>query len=118
MKLPNEGQLISRRALLRSTASGFGMLGLTALLSEGSGLWGQTASSNPLAPKTPHHTPRAKRVIFLFMHGGPSGIDTFDPKPRLIRDDGKPLPFKRPLSFADEKVGGLMRSPWEFKRYG
>ena len=51
---------------------------------------------DPLAPKTPHFAPRAKRVVFLFMHGGPSAIDTFDPKPRLDRDNGKPLPFERP----------------------
>ena len=52
------------------------------------------------------------------MQGGPSSIDTFDPKPRLARDDGKPLPFSRPLTFAEGDVGNLMKSPWEFKRYG
>jgi len=111
-----ERKTISRRALLRDTACGFGMLGLATLLSE-QGV-AQTTSNSPLRPKQPHHTPRAKRVIFLFMHGGPSGIDTFDPKPRLIRDDGKPLPFKQPLAFAPEQAGKLMRSPWEFKQHG
>ena len=57
-------------------------------------------------------------MIFLFMHGGPSHVDTFDPKPRLIVDDGKPIPFKRELSFANVNLGGLKKSPWEFKQYG
>ena len=112
-------QPLSRRALLRHSASGFGMLALAAMLAE---QWKLPAAEpnteNPLAPRPPHFAPRAKRVIFLFMHGGPSHIDTFDPKPRLIRDNGKPLPFKRPLTFAEGQVGGLLKSPWEFKRYG
>jgi len=110
---------MSRRWLLRHSACGFGMLGLAALLSEECKLIGAPQSSdNPLAPKRPHFEPKAKRMIFLFMHGGPSSIDTFDPKPRLIRDHGKPLPFKRPLTFAEGNVGGLMKSPWEFKQHG
>ena len=100
----------SRRAFLRDTACGFGLLGLTDLLAAG--------QAGPLAPKPPHFTPRAKRVIFLFMHGGPSHLDTFDPKPLLTRDHGKPLPFKRPLTFAEGQTGWLFRSPWEFRRYG
>ena len=100
----------SRRAFLRDTACGFGLLGLTDLLAAG--------QAGPLAPKQPHCTPRAKRVIFLFMHGGPSHLDTFDPKPLLTRDHGKPLPFKRPLTFAEGQTGLLFRSPWEFRRYG
>src|SRR5213592_4912583 len=110
---------MSRRWLLRHSACGFGMLGLAALLSEECKLIGAPQSSdNPLAPKRPHFEPRAKRVIFLFMHGGPSSIDTFDPKPRLERDHGKPLPIKRPLAFADEEAGPLMKSPWAFKNSG
>ena len=57
-------------------------------------------SVDPLAPKSPMFPARAKRVIFLFMHGGPSSIDTFDPKPYLDANDGKPLPIKQPLTFA------------------
>jgi len=101
----------SRRQVLRGAATGFGMLGLASLL-EGS------QGDAPLAPKKPHFEPRAKRVIFLFMHGGPSHLDTFDPKPRLITDHGKPLPFDRPLTFAEGQMGGLLRSPWEFKPRG
>lgn len=60
---------------------------------------------------------KAKRVIFLFMHGGPSQVDTFDPKPLLTRDNGKPLPFAKPrVQFA--QTGNLLKSPWEFKKYG
>ncbi|MBX5496761.1 MAG: DUF1501 domain-containing protein [Bryobacteraceae bacterium] len=100
---------MSRRAALRAAACGFGFLGLADLLA---------AADNPLAPRAPHFPPKAKRVIFLFMHGGPSSIDTFDPKPRLYRDHGKPLPIKRPLAFADEPAGPLMKPLWEFKQYG
>jgi hypothetical protein len=101
---------VSRRAALRAAACGFGSLALTDLLS--------AALTDPLAPKAPHFPARAKRVIFLFMHGGPSSVDTFDPKPRLIRDHGKPLPIKRPLAFAEGPVGPLMKPLWEFKNYG
>src|SRR5690349_5467627 len=106
---------ISRRSMLRQSACGFGALGLIGMLN------GQSAATvaGPLAPKIPHFAPRAKRIVFLFMHGGPSAMDTFDPKPRLDRDDGKPLPFDRPQVFGDGKaMGNLMKSPWQFKRYG
>src|SRR5262245_17990515 len=109
---------ISRRALLRQSACGFGLLGLTALLAEESGIHAEPRVTDPLSPKSPHFAPKAKRAIFLFMQGGPSSIDTFDPKPRLARDDGKPLPFKRPLTFAEGDVGNLMKSPWTFRHYG
>jgi hypothetical protein len=103
---------ISRRAALRRAACGFGSLALSALSTPAA------TPANPLAPRAPHFPAKAKNVIFLFMHGGPSAIDTFDPKPRLDRDNGKPLPFKRPLTFAENDVGGLLKSPWEFKQHG
>ena len=78
----------------------------------------QAGTDDPLAPKSPMFPARAKRVIFLFMHGGPSSIDTFDPKPYLDANDGKPLPIKQPLTFAAGKTGGLMKSPWKFKNCG
>ena len=111
-------KLISRRAMLRDTASGFGTLGLASLLTQDPNLWASAPPESPLVPKLPHFEPKAKRVIFLFMHGGPSSVDTFDLKPRLIRDHGKPLPIKRPLAFNDEEAGPLMKPLWEFKRYG
>src|SRR3954447_23951848 len=105
----------SRRFLLRRSACGFGLMGLASLIEQNASA---AEAANPLAPKNPHFTPRAKRVIFLFMHGGPSHLDTFDPKPRLIRDHGKPLPIKRPLAFADEPAGPLMKPLWDFKQHG
>ena len=98
--------------MLRQAASGLGLLGVYPLLQRDS------AASGPLSPKPPHFEARAKRIIVLFMHGGPSSIDTFDPKPRLIQDDGKPLPFKRLLTFGENSVQGLMKSPWTFRQYG
>ncbi len=105
--------LISRRALLRRSALGVGSLGLYSVLYE-TGL----LAAGPLAAKKPHFPTRAKRIIFLFMHGGVSHIDTFDPKPRLDTDHGKPLPIQRSLTFNAAQAGGLMRSPWEFRRHG
>jgi hypothetical protein len=104
--------MMNRRAMLRQSAAGFGLLGLQSLLAA------ESSAANPLAPKTPHFQPRVKRVIFLFMHGGPSSIDTFDPKPRLTRDHGKPVPFQRGLTFGEGAVRGLMKSQWEFKNFG
>ena len=73
--------------------------------------------SGSLEPRAPHFAPRAKRVIFLFMLGGPSHMDTFDFKPRLDKEHGKPLPFpKRRIKF--DGTGNLLRSPWKFHRYG
>lgn len=97
--------------LLRWSTCGFGLLGLRGLLAA-------EESRSPLAPKQPHLQARAKRAIFIFMHGGPSHLDIYDPKPRLERDHGKPLPFERPLTFAEEQVGGLLKSPFQFKRHG
>jgi hypothetical protein len=118
MMNPTQSVSVSRRALLRNSAAGFGMLALAGMLAESAALLATTLADNPLAPKPTHFPPRAKHVIFLFMHGGPSHLDTFDPKPRLSLDNGKPLPFKRPLTFAEGQVGGLLKSPWEFKQYG
>ena len=101
---------LPRRAFLRHSAAGFGLLGLQSLLA--------TEPSHPLAPKQPQFPPRAKRIIFLFMHGGPSSIDTFDPKPRLYADHGKPVPFKRGLTFGEGAVRGLMKPLWDFKQHG
>ncbi len=109
---------VSRRALLRDAACGFGYLGLLGLLAEDSKLSAAALPANPLAPHAPHFTPRAKQVIFLFMHGGPSSVDTFDFKPQLVRDAGKPLPIKRPLAFDDEPPGPLMKPLWEFRPGG
>ena len=106
---------MSRRALLRDGALGFGALGLAGLLAD-QGL--AAPKANPLEPRAPHFAPKAKQVIFLFMHGGPSSIDTFDPKPYLYKHNGEPLPIKRPLAFDDSEAGPLMQPQWEFKPGG
>ncbi len=103
--------MMTRRDMLKQASLGFGSIALTAMLQE------QAWAENPLSPKRSHFRPRAKRVIFLFMKGGPSHLDTFDYKPLLQRDHGKPLPFDKPrVTFAD--TGNLLASPWEFKRHG
>jgi len=105
----------SRRQMLRECAAGFGSIALAALLADDARAAAPPA--NPLAPRAPHFAPKAKRVVFLFMTGGPSQVDTFDYKPLLQRDDGKPLPFAKPrVQFAE--TGMLLGSPWKFKRYG
>ena len=95
---------LSRRDMLARSANGFGLLALAGLL-------GRPAAA------APHFAPRAKRVIFLFMHGGPSQVDTFDPKPLLARYDGQPFPGDKPrVQFAT--TGNLMKSPWAFRPGG
>jgi hypothetical protein len=111
---------MSRRQMLRRFASGFGMLGLAGLLAEdfmSSAFAAADAASNPLIVKPPQFPAKAKRIIFLFMSGGPSHVDTFDPKPRLKKDNGKPLPFEKP-KLERTKTGNLLQSPWSFKQYG
>ncbi len=110
----------TRRGLLRAAGCGFGYLAMAGMMAEEakSAVIAGNANASPLAPHLPHFAPKAKRVIFLFMHGGPSSVDTFDPKERLDRDNGKPCPIKLPLSFAKGELGPLMKSPWEFKQHG
>jgi len=109
--IPNP-QFPSRRDMLKTASAGFGYLALAGLAAEEA----QAANSrSPLAPKQPHFTPRAKRVICLFMQGGPSHVDTFDYKPALEKNDGKSAnggPYKR------QRGRKLMKSPWTFKRHG
>jgi hypothetical protein len=99
--------------LLQRFANGFGMLALASLFADEA----SAAPANPLVVKPPQFPPRAKRVIFLFMSGGPSHVDTFDPKPRLDRDNGKALPFEMP-KLVRTKTGNLLRSPFKFKKHG
>ena len=103
---------VNRRKLLNNMCVGFGGLALRGLFADSA-----NAATNPLEEKAAKVAPRAKRVIFLFMHGGPSHIDTFDPKPALQKNDGKPLPFGGSrVTFADR--GNLMKSPWKFRPCG
>lgn len=106
---------LTRRAVLCRIGGGFGALGLASLLAEAAPAVADAA--NPLAPKPPHFPPRAKRVIFLFMNGGPSHVDTFDPKPMLTKLQGKPLPAN--MVKTGRKGGGtLLPSPFKTRTYG
>lgn len=106
---------LSRRQALHRLGTGFGWMALASML-RGSG---QVALSQlPAGPLSgPHFAPRAKRVIFLYMPGGPSHVDLLDPKPRLIADHGKPLPFAKP-KLERTKTGNLLASPWVFQKHG
>jgi len=102
--------LLSRRSVLKSAGAGFGYLALAGLLGQQTAklLAADKSLPKPLAPKPPHFTPRAKRVIFLFMEGAMSQHDTFDYKPKLQQDDGK----------AGPGGGKLVGSKFAFKQYG
>jgi hypothetical protein len=103
---------LDRRDMLRRSGMGMGMLGLAGLMSEES----SAAGIDPLAVKPPHFEPRAKRVVHLFMNGGPSQVDTFDYKPELEKRHGEPLPQG---NFRTERLtGGLMKSPFKFQQRG
>ena len=109
---------LSRRQMLKRFASGFGMLGLSGVLANSLGSTARAEIvANPLAPKPPGFLPKAKRVIFLFMSGGPSHVDLFDPKPRLLAESGKPLPFEKP-KLERTRTGNLLGSPWKFSKHG
>ena len=109
---------LHRRDVIKGFANGFGMLGLAGLFSdEAQASMRIDRDANPLAVKSPMFPAKAKRVIFLFMSGGPSHVDTFDPKPMLDRDNGKPLPFAKP-SLERTKTGNLLKSPFKFAKYG
>jgi Protein of unknown function (DUF1501) len=104
----------SRRDMLRLSANGFGLLALADLLRAADT---PIDAKNPLAVRPPHFKAKTKRIIFLFMHGGPSQVDTFDHKPELKKHDGKPYPGQKPrVQFA--QTGNLLASPWEFKPGG
>ncbi|MBC7856806.1 MAG: DUF1501 domain-containing protein, partial [Pirellulaceae bacterium] len=107
--------MFSRRQLLQSTSCGFGMLALAGMFESlglrNSAVLGASESANPLLPKQPHFPAKAKRVIFMFMQGAPSHVDTFDYKPQLEKDDGKT---------AGNGKGNrkLLKSPFAFNKAG
>ena len=108
----------SRREFLQRVGGGFGLLALAGLLDR-EGLLAAEASANPLAPKKSHFPAKAKSVIWLFMNGGPSQVDTWDYKPELAKRDGKELKgFDKNTGFFTEQVGPLMKSPFKFQRHG
>jgi hypothetical protein len=112
MTAPNSLAPISRRELLSRAGTGIGMLGLAGVFAADA----RAAAGNPLAPKAPHFPGKAKRLVHLFMNGGPSHVDTFDPKPLLDKYHGKPLTV--PNLRTERKTAGALRSPFAFRRYG
>ena len=111
MEGQSDSVLPSRREVLRRAGGGFGSLALAALLADDRAA--ARPPADPLVPRPPHSAARARRVIFLFMPGGPSQVDTFDPKPRLNRDHGKPSPK---LYLGETRK--LLASPWRFRKQG
>ncbi len=115
-------QPLSRREMLGRCASGFGGVALAALMAQRD--FGATPAGNdlatggnPLVPRPPHFAAKAKHVIFLYMDGGVSQVDTFDPKPRLTAEHGQPFKMKmEPTQFNNN--GSTFGSPWKFKQYG
>jgi hypothetical protein len=115
---PPHPALASRREFLARAGVGFGLLALAGLLQQ-EGLLAAPAPANPLAPREPHVPTRAKSVIWLFMNGGPSHVDTWDHKPALTKNDGKELKgFDKDTGFFTDQVGPLMKSPFTFERHG
>src|SRR5436190_21380005 len=100
---------MTRRDLLHTMGAGFGMVGLRHLAAA-------ETPADPLRPKPPHFPAKAKRVIYLFLNGGPSQVDTFDPKPKLDEYNGKPVPTGNLRT--ERKTGNLLKSPFTFKKYG
>jgi hypothetical protein len=103
---------MTRRELLKSAGCGFGYLALAGLAAEQA----LADAKPPLAPRPTHHKARARRIIFLFMHGGPSQVDTFDHKPLLAKLDGKDLPFEPAKGTTVSRK--ILRSPWKFAPHG
>ena len=111
----NINHQLNRRQMLQRAGMGIGSLGLASLLQQE----GYGAAKNPLAAKQPHFKTKAKSVIWLFINGGPSHVDTWDYKPELEKRDGQALEgFDRFTGFFANAVGGLMKSPFEFKQHG
>ena len=106
--------LLSRREALLRSGTGFGSLALADLMANESKA--EVGKLDPLAPKQAHYPSKAKHVVHLFMNGGPSQVDTFDPKPMLDKYHGKPLPETNLRT--ERKTGAAMRSPFKFKKYG
>ncbi|GDY06893.1 MAG: DUF1501 domain-containing protein [Planctomycetota bacterium] len=104
----------TRREMLSRSGLGLGMLGLTDLL-RGESARAESTATHPLAPKPPHFAAKARRVIHLFLNGGVSHVDTFDPKPILDKHHGQPLPTSQRT---ERKTGAAFRSPFKFAKHG
>jgi hypothetical protein len=111
----SENFVVTRRQMLGKCGMGMGALMLGSVLHDAMGGSAQAASANPLFPKSPDFVPRTKRVIHLFMNGGPSQVDTFDPKPMLAKYAGKPVPLHYQT---ERKTGAAFPSMFKFQKYG
>ncbi|MCA9133080.1 MAG: DUF1501 domain-containing protein, partial [Planctomycetales bacterium] len=111
----------TRREFLWQTGGGFGAVALSTLLQD-DGFFSSSAAAasqvNPLAAKPPHFAPKAKSIIFLFMYGGPSHIDTFDYKPSMTGMDGKTVEVKTFGRGGHRNEGRIVEPRWKFKQYG
>src|SRR5580700_7079413 len=113
-------RFLSRREILQDVAVGFGAMALNSMLQTERAFGaesGMLPGTFDLKPKLPHFAAKAKNVIFIYIGGGPSTIDMFDPKPALLKYDGKPAPFEikgRALNGSQQ----IMASPWKFKQCG
>src|SRR5262245_80750 len=105
-------RIITRRQMLKAASAGFGYMALAGLATQQA----LAEAASPLATKKGHHAAKAKRIIFLFMHGGPSQVDTFDHKPRLWKDDGKDLPFEPAKGTTVTKK--IMAPLWKMAQHG
>src|SRR5690348_14291981 len=111
---PKPGFVASRRDMLTRCGAGFGLLGLAGTMADAGDMVPEAL--DPLSIKRPHFAPKARRVVHLFMNGGPSQVDTFDPKPLLEQYHGKPL--SSPNLRTERKTAGALRSPFKFQKYG
>src|SRR6186997_916699 len=108
---------VTRREALCRIGNGFGMLAFASMVGQSLSAAGlDQKSAAPTLAKGLHHPARAKHVIFLFMNGGLSQVDSFDPKPMLEKYHGQPLPGGTVAT--ERKTGSLMKSPFTFKKYG
>ncbi len=113
------GPPASRRSFLARAGQGAGLLALAGLLDSEARADGADRAAAPLEPRAPHFEPKAQSVIWLFMNGGPSQVDTWDYKPELARRDGQELPgFDKNTGFFTDQVGPLLKSPFRFRRRG
>jgi len=111
----NHQRPMTRRQMLTRAANGFGAVALTSLMAERAYGAKMVADGGILSDR--HHPAKATSIIFLYMDGGPSQVDTFDPKPRLEREAGQPIGMKVPPTQFDD-VGSVLPSPWKFRQYG
>src|SRR6188472_4555435 len=119
LSIGSKSSISSRRRFLTGAGSGLGGLALLQLL-ESSAAGATSSSKNPLAAKEPHHKPKAKSVIWLFMEGGPSHLDLFDPKPALEKLAGQPMPasFGKPITAMGTGTNSIMPSQRKWAQHG